>query len=104
MQFSVCVSGDDAGDYPLVNRQEESRYRADKKCADDGACPENAARQDVERVCSQVCKQEQRDAKMRDAQPDKKDDDSDKDFPETALHMSSSISLILWFVTTVLHY
>lgn len=226
MQFSVCVSGDDAGDYPLVNRQEESRYRADKKCADDGACPECAARQDacnderevhddannaetemrlvtdddgnqvigagarvrfddnrhtireddtsgcehddlerkgsaglknriqqhriqvderaaahhaddgayfdvtpvnkqqydddqetdghvrvamrqqrkihellecseqslnqdIERVCSQVCKQEQRDAKMRDAQPDKKNDDSDKDFPETALHSVS---------------
>lgn len=73
--------------YPLVYRQKEACDRADKECADDGACPECAARQDVERVCSQVCKQEQRDAKMRDAQPDKKDDDSDKDFPETALHI-----------------
>lgn len=74
---SVCFSGDDAVDYPLVYRQEETCDRADEKRADDCSRTESAARQDIERVCSKVCQQEQRDAKMRDAQSDKKDDDSD---------------------------
>lgn len=38
---------------------------------------EQSLNQDVERVCSKVCQQEQRNPKMRDAQPDKKNDDSD---------------------------